>query len=75
VSVILELRNRTSHAGTPLIHPTSEHVVLAEVFAVLKNIPFDSALNPWLVACSGGSISFAQDWEFSFWKSSRDRSE
>jgi len=68
MSVILELRNRTSHAATPLIHPTSEHVVLAEVFAVLKNLPFDTALNPWLTACSRGSISPAQDWTFSFWE-------
>jgi hypothetical protein len=31
MSIILELRNRKSHAGTPLVHPASEHVVLANV--------------------------------------------
>ena len=46
MSLILELRGRTSHAGIPLVHPTSEHVVLANVFGVVKNLAFDAALNP-----------------------------
>ena len=68
MSLILELRNRKSHAGTPLIHPTSEHVVLAEVFGVVKNLPFSTALNPWLKLISAGRIAPGGDWVFSFWE-------
>ncbi len=46
MSLILELSDRKSHAGVPLIHPTSEHVVLADVFGIIKNLSFEAALNP-----------------------------
>lgn len=68
MSLLLELRNRKSHAGTPLIHPTSEHVVLAEVFGVIKNLPSDVAVNPWLGAVSSGRIQPEENWRFSFWE-------
>lgn len=68
MSMILELRDRKSHAGTPLIHPTSENVVLAEVFGVVKNLHFNIALNPWLESISDGCIASANDWVFSFWE-------
>ncbi|HEY5473013.1 MAG TPA: hypothetical protein VIK32_07460 [Candidatus Limnocylindrales bacterium] len=68
MSLILELRNRKTHAGTPLIHPTSEHVVLAEVFGIVKNLPFDAALNPWMDAVSHGTIGPSAEWTFSFWE-------
>ena len=68
VSLILELRNRKSHAGVQLIHPTSEHVVLAEVFGVVKNLPFGDALNPWLQSASANEIPPSSDWMFSFWE-------
>jgi hypothetical protein len=42
MSIILELRNRQSHAGVPLVHPDSEHVVLANVFGMVRNLPPDS---------------------------------
>ena len=68
MSLILELRNRKSHAGVQLIHPTSEHVVLAEVFGVVKNLPFSDALNPWLQSASANEIPPSSDWMFSFWE-------
>lgn len=68
MSLILELRDRKSHAGTPLIHPTSEHVVLAEVFGIVKNLPFSAALNPWLQSASCNEIPPSDDWTFSFWE-------
>ena len=68
MSLILELRNRRSHAGTPLIHPTSEHVVLATVFGVIKNLPAAHAINPWLSSISAREIAPAEDWSFSFWE-------
>jgi len=68
MSLILELRDRKSHAGTPLVHPTSEHVLLADVFGILKNLPFTAALNPWLAISTGNSIDPAIDWKFRFWE-------
>jgi hypothetical protein len=46
MALILDLRERLSHAGVPLVNPTSEHVVLANVFGVLKNFSADAAINP-----------------------------
>ena len=68
MSLILELRNRKSHAGIALVHPTSEHVVLADVFGVVKNISYSAALNPWLESISGCGISPSSDWSFNFWE-------
>lgn len=68
MSLILELRDRKSHAGVQLIHPTSEHVVLADVFGILKNLPFNDALNPWLQSASAREIAPSNDWMFSFWE-------
>jgi hypothetical protein len=68
MSIILELRERTQHAGIPLIHPTSEHVVLSNVFGVTKNLPFDAFLNPWLESVTSGSVPTAEDWQFRFWE-------
>lgn len=68
MSLILELRDRKSHAGTPLIHPTSEHVVLAEVFGIVKNLPFSAAMNPWLQSASCNEIPPSDNWTFSFWE-------
>ena len=68
MSLILELRGRRSHAGTPLVHPTSEHVVLATVMGVVKNLPPDLAINPWLSHISAGQIAAESDWSFSFWE-------
>ena len=68
MSLILELRGRRSHAGTHLVHPTSEHVVLATVLGVVKNLPVDLAINPWLSQISAGQIAPAAEWTFSFWE-------
>jgi|SRR5579883_684982 len=68
MSVILELRGRTSHVGIPLIHPTSESVVLANVFGTVKNLAFDAALNPWLAKITGNDNIAADNWQFSFWE-------
>jgi len=57
MSLVLELRDRTSHAGTTLIHTTSEHVVLGAVFGVVKNLPFGTALNPWLESITACRIA------------------
>jgi hypothetical protein len=48
MAIILDLRNRLTHAGIALVHPTSEHVVLANVFGVLKNLSSIAGINPWL---------------------------
>jgi hypothetical protein len=66
--LILELRNRTSHAGIPLIHPNSENVVLANVFGTVKNLAFGAILNPWLASITGNADISADDWRFSFWE-------
>ena len=66
--MILELRDRTSHAGITLVHPKSEHVVLANVFGIVKNLSFDAALNPWLIEVTGNADIGSDDWKFSFWE-------
>jgi hypothetical protein len=68
MSIVLDLRGRTSHAGVPLVHPTSENVVLGNVFGIIKNLSFDTALNPWLVSVTGDENIASDDWGFSFWE-------
>ncbi len=68
MSIILELRQRVSHAGIPLIHPSSEHVVLGNVFGVIKNLPPDAVLNPWLERTTNSSLFRSDQWQFSFWE-------
>jgi len=68
MSLILDLRDRKSHAGTLLIHPTSENVVLANVFGIVKNISLDAILNPWLSNVTHNKINVSDDWHFSFWE-------
>lgn len=68
---VLELRNRTTHAGVVLVHKTAEDVVVATVFGILKNLPPKIFTNPWLSKVSAGIISGADDWEFSFWERQR----
>ena len=48
MAILLDLRERLSHAGIPLVHPTSEHVVLANVFGIVKNLSSNTSINPWL---------------------------
>jgi hypothetical protein len=68
MSYILDLRGRLFHAGIPLVHPSSEHVVLANVFGIVKNLSVDSALNPWLERTTGNSKLHSRRWQFSFWE-------
>jgi hypothetical protein len=68
VAIILDLRHRVSHAGIPLMHPTSEHVVLANVFGVLKNLSPNAAINPWLSAVTASRVIASNKWRFSFWQ-------
>ena len=68
MSYILDLRRRESHAGVPLIHPTSEHVVLANIFGTIKNLSADAALNPWLQKITHSSVLPTNSWRFSFWE-------
>jgi hypothetical protein len=62
------MRQRMSHAGIPLVHPTSEHVVLANVFGIIKNLPFKGALNPWLARTMNDSSLCWDGWQFRFWE-------
>ncbi len=72
--IVLELRDRQSHSGVPLVHPDSEHVVLGNVFGVIKNLPPDAALNPWLSRMMSGATLASLSWRFDFWqKQSRPR--
>jgi hypothetical protein len=68
MSVILELRDRRSHGDVALVHPDSEHVVLANVFGVLKNLPPDAVLNAWLTAATNGAVPPASAWRPDFWQ-------
>lgn len=69
MSVILTLRKRESHAGVTLVHPTSEHVVLGAVFGIVKNLSYETVLNPWLARVTNNAIPPADDWHLSFWES------
>ena len=48
MSIIAELRDRTSHSGQTLIHTGSEHVLVSNVFGVLKNLPQEIILSTLL---------------------------
>jgi hypothetical protein len=67
MSIILELREHLKHSGTCLVHPTSEDVVLSNVFGVVKNLPVDLVLVPWLREVTGTAIPDS-GWTFSFWE-------
>jgi hypothetical protein len=71
MSIILELRDRQSHSGVPLVHPDSEHVVLGDIFGVVKNFPPDAVLNPWLNRITTGAVPAAASWRFHFWQKQR----
>jgi len=68
MSLILDLRGRLSHAGIPLVHPTSEHVVLANVFGIIKNFSPDVAINPWLQSVTKTEDLCANRWSLCFWE-------
>jgi len=68
MSLVLELRERMSHAGIPLVHPTSEHVVLGNVFGIVKNLSFSAVLNPWLARTTNDPSLSSGSWQFRFWE-------
>jgi hypothetical protein len=68
MTIVLELRGKTSHAGTTLVHESSEDVLVATVFGVLKNLPPGFFANPWLSEVSANTIGRCADWRFSFWE-------
>jgi hypothetical protein len=68
MALVLDLRRRLFHAGVPLVHRTSEHVVLANVFGTIKNLSADAALNPWLRAATSQDSIASTDWTPAFWE-------
>jgi len=56
MSIIAELRDRTSHSGITLIHTGSEHVLVSNVFGVLKNLPQKIVLRELLKKIIGKEI-------------------
>ena len=68
MALVLDLRKRLFHAGVPLVHPTSEHVVLANLFGNVKNFAADAALNPWLRAATRRDSIGSDGWKASFWE-------
>lgn len=67
MSIILELREHRSHAGAMLVHPTSEDVVLSNVFGVVKNLAPWAALMLWLRAVTGLETRNSE-WSIEFWQ-------
>jgi len=56
MSIIAELRDRTSHSGITLIHTGSEHVLISNVFGILKNLPQKIVLKELLKRIIGKEI-------------------
>jgi hypothetical protein len=46
----------------------SEHVVLANIFGVVKNLSPDTALNAWLSRSTNGRVPPAPLWRFDLWQ-------
>jgi hypothetical protein len=67
MSIVLELRDHVLHSGGPLVHPTSEDVVLSNVFGVVKNLPSNLVFVPWLRAVTQMSVADSS-WKFEFWE-------
>lgn len=70
MSIVAELRDRTSHSGITLIHTGSEHVLVSNVFGIIKNLPQKIALREILKKIIGDEIN--QDnfkkVKYHFWK-------
>src|SRR4051794_40314489 len=69
MSIILELRNHYKHAGVTLIHDNSEDVLVGNVFGVLKNLPRQLVIWPWLSAVIGMEIADEEPSSIRFWES------
>ena len=70
MSIIAELRDRTSHAGITLIHTGSESVLVSNVFGILKNLPQQIVLKEILEKVVGLEINKEnfKEVKYHFWK-------
>ena len=68
MSIICELRGKTSHAEITLVHEEAEDVLVGNVFGIIKNLPPSVILNEWLEKVLGKSIQDRCSWDFSFWE-------
>ena len=66
MSIVLELRGHRSHAGTPLVHETSEDVVLSNIFGIVKNLNC-AVLSSWVRSVIGVCQS-TSEWSVDFWE-------
>jgi hypothetical protein len=67
MTLLLDLRDKLFHA-VPLVHQTSEHVVLANVFGILKNFAADAVFNPWLATVMRVETIQSKAWKIDFWE-------
>lgn len=70
MSIIAELRDRTSHSGITLIHTESEHVLISNVFGIIKNLPQKIVLREILKEITNKEIKSGnfKDTRYQFWK-------
>ncbi len=66
MSIVLELRGHLSHAGTPLVHETSEDVVLSNVFGIVKNLN-SAVLSSWVRSVMEVAHP-TSEWSVDFWQ-------
>lgn len=66
MSIVLELRGHLSHAGTPLVHETSEDVVLSNVFGIVKNLN-SAVLSSWVRSVMDVPHP-TSEWSVDFWQ-------
>jgi hypothetical protein len=66
--MICELRGKTCHAGTTLVHEGSEDVLFGSVFGILKNLAHPKIINKWVEEVTNLSIRDYSNWLFSFWE-------
>jgi len=69
MSIILELRDRYSQGSITLLHKSSEDVLVANVFGILKNLPHSVVLWPWLTEITGVNYEATEEARVRFWQS------
>lgn len=70
MSIIAELRDRTTHSGVMLVHTGSEHILLSNVFGVIKNLPQDVVLKEMLKKTIGIDLepNYFESVKYYFWE-------
>ena len=68
MSIICELRGKTSHAGITLVHEESEDVLVGTVFGIIKNLSHQKIINGWVKDVTNLSIRDSVNWALSFWE-------